>query len=137
MSRLKVYVAASSGELDRVRACVGTIDALLDIEITERWWQGAEEWAGRDSEQSIESSVAAARACRDGVRAADVLLLLMPGSARGGCMVELGIAIERGMRVIVSDSVPNRSAFCSLGRHVRHDIDAVTMLRDISRRTQD
>jgi hypothetical protein len=135
MSKLRVYIAGSSKELDRVRAMAAAIDAMEHLEITERWWIGAEAWAGRDSEQSTAHALAAARACRDGVRAADLLVMLMPESASGGSMVELGIAIELNMWIILSDAVPHRSVFYAFADRVDHDLDVLRLLREAAKST--
>lgn len=118
---MKVYIAGSSRELARVRAVADAIDAMPDMEITERWWVGAEAWAGLDSEQSDKAAKKAALSCIGGVSGADVLVMLMPSTASGGSMVELGLALGLGTPIIVSDTVKHRTVFCSLAEHVVSD----------------
>lgn len=110
---MKVYVAASSGQLDRATAAMNALE--------ERGHTVTHDWVtevrlvgeANPLDASQLEQLRWARADLAGVLDADIFWLLMPSSGGFGAAVELGYAIAKGIPIIVSGGVPSRSIFTS------------------------
>lgn len=92
---LRVYVAASSREMERVDRALERLGGLTEVEVTYRWIDDmrAEMAKGRsDKDLSREEAMEAGHKCLRGVVHADVFWLLYPNEPTRGAWVEFGYA---------------------------------------------
>lgn len=132
---LRVYVAGSSGELERVEAVIArlreagatiTLDWTLDVR--------AHRAAGHatDADLSDEEARFLAETDRDAVVAADVFLLLAPVVATRGAWVELGIATTFCGYTAVAGHAARDSIFTRLVDEVfSTDADAIDTIAEM------
>jgi nucleoside 2-deoxyribosyltransferase len=101
---VKVYIAASSREPERVRAAQRMLTEL-GIELTLDWLTSIEANLAlglRDSDLSIADQRQHANADLLAVEQADVLWLLAPKEPTKGAWIELGYALGHGTPVLVT-----------------------------------
>ena len=126
---LAVYVAGSSSERSRVHAAMDSVrDAGLELTLD---WLAAIDRVGAASPTDPAVRADAARADLDAIDRADVVWLLAPhpGSTSTGAWTELGYALAKGKRVVVSGDA-TRSIFVSGAEaEVATDGDALALLR--------
>lgn len=92
---LRVYVAASSRELERVDRALAKLGGLTEVEVTYRWIDDmrADMAKGRsDKDLSRDEAMEAGHKCLLGVVHADVFWLLYPNEPTRGAWVEFGYA---------------------------------------------
>jgi hypothetical protein len=130
---LRVYVAGSSGELERVESVIATLRSSPGVHILHDWTKDvrAARAAGFASDAALSDADAKSHALTDldAVRGARVVLLLAPASPSFGAGVEFGVAIERarrsflGVQTIVCGPFARSSIFTRLASEIR-DTDA-------------
>jgi hypothetical protein len=126
---LRVYVAGSSGELERVESVIATLRSAPGIHILHDWTKAvrAARAAGFDSDAALSDQDAKSHALidLDAVRGAQVFLLLAPASPSFGAGVEFGVALERmrrsflGVETIVCGPAARASIFTRLASEIR------------------
>lgn len=131
--RLKVYVAGSSKELDRVADAMAALRES-GVEVTHDW---VEVIKARGSANPLGASAAdcAQWAWEDllGVRAADVVWLMVPAQGGLGCYVEYGYALALNIPVVISGEY-GRTIFTALTDECHeYDSDALEALLEMSR----
>lgn len=92
---LRVYVAASSREMERVDRALAMLGGLTEVVVTYRWIDDmrAEMAKGRsDKDLSRDEAMEAGHKCLLGVAQAEVVWLLYPNEPTRGAWVELGYA---------------------------------------------
>lgn len=120
MKKLKVYVAGSIPE--RTARAIPVIAALRasGVEITFDWTIDIQvDSNADDSDSALTDEVRrrCAEADADGVRRADLLLLLAPDErGASGAWVEFGMALALGIPVVVSGAKARRTIFTSLAQ---------------------
>lgn len=125
---LRVYIAASSREMDRARAAMFALRAW-GCEITEDWVAAIEAAGAANEGLSDEDRRRYAGADLRGVADADVFWLLAPETPSAGCWVEMGYALshttwgQSPARIIVSGPGRARCIFAALA-DVEVDTDA-------------
>jgi hypothetical protein len=70
---LRVYLGGPSRELPRVRHYATALESTGAVMLTSRWFDGAEEWAGRDSLLEDAEQLRRLRANLSAMRRADVV----------------------------------------------------------------
>lgn len=120
----RVYVAASSTEIERARAAVALLETAsetLPIEVVSTWIDAIEAAGTANEGLSPAARREAARTCIEEVRKADLFVLLVPHNPSGiGCGVELGYAMAlRGGNtlrapVLIASGRTERTIFASL-----------------------
>lgn len=119
---MRVYVAGSSDELDRVEWAEAHLRGR-GIEVVSCWTcEVRAQRTGNPTEQDIRR--AAARMCLDGVRQADLVWVLMPLRCSHGAFLEFGVALATGTQIVVSGDT-HRSIFCSVVEE--HETDAMAL----------
>ncbi len=120
---LRVYVAGSSRELDRVRLAMDKL-RFAGVAITHDWTDSVLEVGSANPEGATQAD-RAQWAWEDlrGVKDADILWVLWPDYVSAGACVELGYAFALNKRVIISGGSPGQSIFTSLGEY--YDTDAL------------
>lgn len=128
---MRVYIAGSSKPTERARAKRWhTSLRKLGVEVTSTWIESVEKHgAGNPREMSISEREACARSCIDGVRAADLLWLLVPPleAPSRGAWFELGLMYEASSRALPSmicSGDTKQSIFCALGQECIDDAEA-------------
>ena len=119
---LRVYVAGSSKERERVRAAMDAVRAM-GAEVTYDWTQAIEETAARgltDADLSDVEQLCHAHRDEDAIVRADYVWLLIPAEKSEGAHYELAWAIAHRKRVVASG--PRRPLFTSRA-FVRTDSD--------------
>lgn len=122
---MRVYVAGSSAQLERVR---DAMDALIERghTVTHDWAHLVEEVGEANPLDATDHErITWARDDLRGVNSADVLWLLMPTTEGFGAAVELGYALAHNIPVIVSGGIPKRSIFTVFGRCYDRDDQAL------------
>ncbi len=121
---MKIYVAASSKELERAKAAMAAVEALGHT-ISHDWVKCVEE-EGEANPVSATHTQRANWAEDDlaGVQEADVLWLLMPEDAGFGAGVEFGYALSKPWKRIVVSGAFERSIFPALANACYTDDDA-------------
>lgn len=127
----KVYVAASSDELDRAEAAMELLREA-GFEVALNWVKTIRECGiANPEEQERDGDCRVwAEASRGAVRGADAFWLLAPsvGAARGA-FTELGIGIEREIPIVVSGPHARCSIFARLANElVPEDVRALAIL---------
>lgn len=92
---LKVYVAASSRELERVDRALAGLSKIPNVEVTYRWIDDMREQMAKgrtDKDLTREEALEVGDACLQGVYDADLVWLLYPNEPTRGAWVELGYA---------------------------------------------
>jgi hypothetical protein len=121
---MRVYIAASSREVERVREAQRML-AEWGHDLTLDWLTPMlaliAEGIG-DADLSREAQAEAASADLRAIDNADALWLLAPREATKGAWVELGYALRASVPVVVSGGCP--SIFCALADIVAEDVDA-------------
>jgi len=118
---VRIYVAASSREVNRVRAAYAAVAAS--------GWTLTHDWLTpllanldrgvRDTDLSRDDMVRYACADLDAIARADVLWVLAPRELTKGAWFETGYAYGIGVPIVVSGGCP--SLFLSLADHVLDD----------------
>ena len=112
---MKIYLCGRYGRRVELAGCAEELRAD-GHEVTSRWLDGSQELDRADAagEVDVLSLTTSAMSCWSDVRRAEVLVAfteeLAAGFCRGGRHVELGIAIERGLGIIVVG--PRENCFC-------------------------
>lgn len=130
---LKVYVAGAM--VERAERAIPVMRALREagITITHDWTTDVQEYSNAEqSDAGVPDDIRYRCAVLDmqGVKDAD-LVLLLAANERGssGSWVEFGIAIGRGVPVIVAGEKARRTIFTSLAREIfPSDAEAVAYL---------
>lgn len=92
---LKVYVAASSRELERVDRALEGLSKIPNVEVTYRWIDDMRKQMAKgltDKDLTREEALEVGDACLQGVYDADLVWLLYPNETTRGAWVELGYA---------------------------------------------
>lgn len=92
---LRVYVAASSRELERVDRALEGLSKIPNVEVTYRWIDDMREQMAKgrtDKDLTREEALEVGDACLQGVYDADLVWLLYPNEPTRGAWVELGYA---------------------------------------------
>ncbi len=110
---MRVYVASSYSDYPRARAAMTALRAA-GHDITHDWTALADQFPNDDAPLHLRAQHA--REDLQGVRDADVVLLLTPSDrGRGcGCWIETGAALALGKPVIITGPQRARSIFCEL-----------------------
>lgn len=123
---MRVYVASSAQDFERVRAVQAVVRAAghevtfdwTDIENPESLAEVREDWTGNPDRARV-----LARRERRAVISADVLVLCGPTPPHGlGCFIETGMALARGVIVIVIEPI-RESVFWYLPGVIRCQAD--------------
>lgn len=115
---MRVYVAGSSLQLDRVTAAMNAIEER-GHEVTHDWCAEVRAVGhANPPEACLFDQLKWARDDLAGVSDADVFWLLMPTEGGFGAAVELGYAIAKGVTIIVSGGTPSRSIFTAFATAV-------------------
>jgi len=119
---MRVYVAGSSREPERVRAAMAGARAAGCVIVHD--WLAAIEAAGAANEGL--SEVSHARGDLERLETAETLWLLLPEAPAIGAWWEAGHAHARGLTIVTSGAGRERSIFMSLAhRHYCTDDDAL------------
>lgn len=104
---ITAYLAGASREAKRVRSWAEKLEQTGVIQIAHRWFNDAEQWAGKDAEMDLETASSQAMACLEELARAKVLWVLWPNQPTVGAFVELGAALERRriLSKVVEDNV--------------------------------
>ena len=107
---MKIYVAASSREPSRARAFADALERNGHT-ITHRWFNATIPEEG-DSALTLTERMDVRRSCEAGVRAAELLVMLLSDHDQRGSHVELGIALANQIqvRLVGSSGQTRRSA---------------------------
>lgn len=132
--RFKVYVAASSSEMDRARAVFSAVNDDATLSLAFDWIAQIESVGVANAGISLDDGARYAEPSVRAVKECDALVFLIPakGGSRGAWF-ELGIAVACGKPiVVVGDPVPV-SIFASYaakhGAHVETDEQAIREVR--------
>lgn len=87
---IPLYLSGSSRDLDRVRKVAADLERTGRFLLTDRWWEGAEVWAGKDGLHSLLTAVSIAAAHERAMRDAAIFWLLWPRTPSFGAVYELG-----------------------------------------------
>lgn len=133
---LRIYVAGSSRELERVRAaqrmaerlgCVITHDWTRDVEVNRE--------AGiADADLPKQERMRHAWIDMMAIDSADIVWVLAPETQSTGCWVELGVALvwpEERLALIVSGPGSRRSIFASFAEEYASDLVALLRIREL------
>ena len=132
---MKVYVAASSAEIDRARAWVVALDAL-EIPVTSTWIDTIDlVGSGNPRDAHPSRRRGWSETDLDQVESADVFWFLVPplDKPTRGAWVELGYALgclrfatgaDRARRRVFCSGDTAQSIFCAMGREFAADRDA-------------
>lgn len=120
----KVYVAASQHDYLRARYAMSELK-LAGFTITHDWTVEVEEH--RDRPGSDDELYEAAQLDFRGVVDCDVLLVLTPVRQDWGCAMwtELGIALDRLKRCIITGPQRDRNIFARFGERYEYDRDGI------------
>ena len=134
---LRVYVAGSSKERERVRAAMDAVRAIEGCELAHDWLAHVEETiaAGKTDADLSDRERDAAEADLRAVRSSDLLWFLVPESHSDGAHVELGYAIGLGTAMgIVASGEARGSIFVELvDSRFKHDRNARTHIEILAR----
>lgn len=119
---MKVYVAGGSDERDTVAQPM--IDRLraAGVEITHDWTR----CEGYERDSATAERAEWARQDLEGVRAADIVWMMVPAERSTGASAEFGAALALRKRVIVSGPQARGSIFFLLAEHFRTHEEAFT-----------
>lgn len=87
---IALYLSGASRELDRVCHFATALDRTGMFLLTDRWWNGAEEWSGKDHLHSRLTAVGIAAGHERAMRDAQIFWLLWPLQGSHGAVYELG-----------------------------------------------
>lgn len=87
---IALYLSGSSRELDRVRRVARDLERTRMVLLTDPWWHGAEEWAGRDGLHTRLAAIGYAAGHERAIRDAQIFWLLWPHQVSFGAVYELG-----------------------------------------------
>lgn len=126
---MKIYVAGSSDQLERVEDMMNTLETL-GFTITHDWTTSVR-LVGKANppDASLYARLKWGRDDLAGVSDADVLVLLMPLEGGFGAAVELGYAIAKGIPVYAA-GVCSRSIFTAFGQCFDHDDQLVDYFKE-------
>lgn len=127
---MKVYIAASSREPERVRAAQDAVHAR-GWTITADWYTPIAERAERgltDADLSDPEAAGVAHDCLDALARAEVLWYLCPTQPTRGAYVELGVALAWGMPIVCSGA--RTSIFEAPGLRAREDMPSWLVATD-------
>jgi len=120
---VRVYLAASSAELERYRAML----EALRSDGHDVWDWSAEHRP--TAEMSAEDREIAACACLREMEAADAVVVLAP-AVRSDALVEMGYALAYEMPLIVAGPLAQRGIFASFAdAETESDVEALLVLR--------
>lgn len=121
---MRVYVAGSSHEIDRVRRAMAMVHGL-GAKITFDWTLDVGQWGSNPLTETTEKRAAFAQRDLDAIDEADVVWLLAPLThpSRGAC-AEFGYAIAKKKPVVITgpESARRATIFFDLA-DVQHDDD--------------
>jgi len=116
--QVRVYVGGPSRELDRVRHCVDALEESGLVVLTSRWFDSAEEWAGRDELLDDAEQCSRARSNFAAIRRAAIVWILWPETSQSeGASGEVGCAVAHCWHVGAA-----RQRLVVSGRRVRSSI---------------
>lgn len=123
---LRIYVAACVEEYTRARNVMRELRARGAV-ITHDWTIEVEHYGGDDQKPTPRQRRDFAKLDQEGVRSADIVLVLTPEDRRRGCglWIETGMAIAYERRLILTGPQRDRSVFCELGERVFDDLGAI------------
>jgi nucleoside 2-deoxyribosyltransferase len=122
---VRIYVAASSDQLERAKAAIEALQANGHV-VTHDWTIAVEEHGtANPRDATVEQRAAWATDDLTGVHDADILWLLMPGQGGFGAAVELGYALAHGRPIVVSGGDPMRSIFTAFATVYDRDDQAL------------
>lgn len=125
---MKIYVAGSSAELDRVSAFMSRLRAA-GHEITHDWTAAIRDSGKPANGLSRGESEDAAWKCRDAIDRSDVFVFLAPITVSEGAWFEFGFAVGGCVRALIVGERP-RSIFAYSGSYAATEDDALAMLAE-------
>lgn len=140
MKPMPLYISGASIEHARVRKWADALEKSKLIQITHRWFEGAEKWAGRDRKHTSAARLQLSLDELGAIRKSSLFWLLLPAQLAGGSMIEFGFALgrlEAPLRVVASGAGLKHTIFTTLA-HEQHDLDVhafQSILRHATRRT--
>jgi hypothetical protein len=138
---IPVYLGGASREAGRVRRWAAGLESTGLVQVIDRWFDGAEQWAGRDGDHAEASQRAITREHFDNIRRARIFWLLYPNERSAGSLVELGYALahraheEPGWLRVVATGFDVLGTVFTANADFRHASDAQG-LRDVLQRAQ-
>lgn len=128
---MKLYIAASSSDLVRVRHWDQIARSVAGIEVVSSWLDVVAQ-VGEANPRDIERARARAWALDDltDIHRADAVWFLVPplDQPTRGAWCELGFAQARNKKIIVCSGDVRQSIFCALGDEYERDEDAFAAL---------
>lgn len=102
---IKIYLAGSTREPERIQGIAAQLEALGCYEITHRWWLGAIEAKARKEPVNGDWMGDVAEECLAGIREAEWLVLVSPlvADANIGRWIEFGYALASSTRTMILD----------------------------------
>ncbi len=134
MALPSVYVASSLTNIERAKAIISHL-AKVGFYITYDWTVYADTTAPDGNQGTSEERKQAAQLDMDGVRAADVVLVLTPDQKEQGAgyLVEMGMAIALDKIVYCTGLLMNRSVFHELTTRFDTDEAAIADIIHLSK----
>lgn len=132
---MRLYIAASSAETERVGMALGAA-AAIGLEIVCTWPAvvAATPGGANPLNASRESRFGWSSQDLSEVAAADVLWFLVPtGATTRGAWVEAGFAYASGKLLVFSGENTKQSVFCALGEEFTTDADALEWIGRVAR----
>ena len=127
---MRIYVAASSREADRVRAAQRMLREAGHT-LTLDWLTIIERVVAtgvRECDLPDHEAIAHALLDLDAIRDADAVWLLAPELPTKGAWVELGFAVGIGKPIVISGPQCRQSIFCRFGLLAGSDAEGLAML---------
>lgn len=125
---MKLYVAGAYADRDRVIRWMAEARRHFH-EVVHDWVRIIDSVAGHDRDLPTEGARKHALGDIAGIRQAEVFWLLSPPRGYGrGCWVELGIASQIGVPIVVSGETARDTVFTALGRRYLDDERAFQQL---------
>lgn len=131
-SKMTVYLAGASRELERVEKYAGLLVSSGLVRISHPWWSAVKAH-GVGNDHTLERDEQAFHALTDleGVERADVIWCLWPEGYSAGCPLELGYALAlkhsdpgRALGIVVSGAKSHACIFTALAHYRDADDDA-------------
>lgn len=102
-TRLRVYLAGASRELDRVTRMALALEAAGTVEITHKWWSAVmKHGVGTDAGLERSEQAKYAREDLDAVRRANCAWILWPEAPSSGALIEFGFALAKKIPCVVT-----------------------------------
>jgi nucleoside 2-deoxyribosyltransferase len=122
---MRVYVAASSAELERAAQAMDLVEGA-GHELTHDWVSVVIERGDANPVDAPEGQrMAWAEADLEGVEEADVVWLLMPNTGGLGAFWECGYAHALGKRIVISGAVDRQRRTIFAAGHAGYETDAI------------